>query len=344
MRNMEINLPMGEIIIGRGPECYLRVDEPMVSRRHARLRVSQTSVTLEDLGSRNGSRVNGINATSVVTLNAGDILGVGTQQFTLDREDDPSPHRPTVTHMPDWTQKSGGTAVSVSQSFSDVNVSPVSVGPPPAPSPQPPVVAQVSHPPQALPPVGQPMALPSPGSTISNPVPASSSVSLPGGAIPDHPAAPITDGQTHVSHDPDAIETTGGANRGSAYRLFWGLSDKVLAMGRIEDAERMMGPRLAEMRSRAEGGDIPEDLIIVEALRRALRLAGATKKDQWFAWVFDYARVCRFKMPTALLDEIYAQVFACRPAVGARIVAYATTIDEDTIAVRLATLRRLCRE
>ena len=333
MRNMEINLPMGEIIIGRGPECYLRVDEPMVSRRHARLRVSQTSVTLEDLGSRNGSRVNGINATSVVTLNPGDILGIGTQQFTLDREDDPSPHRPTVTHMPDWTQKSGSTAVSVSQSFSDVNVSPVSVGPPPAQ--------------QAAPPTPVMPSMPSPGSTISNPAPASSSVSMPGGlptGLLDHPPTPISDGQTHVAQDPDALETAGGSSRGSAYRLFWGLSDKVLAMGRIEDAERMMGPRLAEMRSRAEGGDIPEESIIVEDLRRALRLAGATKKDQWFAWVFDYARVCRFKMPTALLDEIYAQVFACRPAVGARIVAYATTIDDDTIAVRLATLRRLCRE
>lgn len=340
MRNMEINLPMGEIIIGRGPECYLRVDEPMVSRRHARLRVSQTSVTLEDLGSRNGSRVNGINATSVVTLNSGDILGIGTQQFTLDREDDPSPHRPTVTHMPDWTQKSGNTAVSVSQSFSDVNVSPVSpvsVGPPPLPV----ATGSISQPaPVAVPPI----AVGSAGSTISNPAPASSSISMPGNAGSDHSSAPIADGQTHVAQDPDALETTGGTNRGSAYRLFWGLSDKVLAMGRIEDAERMMGPRLAEMRSRAEGGDIPEDLIIVEALRRALRLAGATKKDQWFAWVFDYARVCRFKMPTALLDEIYAQVFACRPAVGARIVAYATTIDDDTIAIRLATLRRLCRE
>ncbi len=333
MRNMEINLPMGEIIIGRGPECYLRVDEPMVSRRHARLRVSQTSVTLEDLGSRNGSRVNGINATSVVTLNPGDILGIGTQQFTLDREDDPSPHRPTVTHMPDWTQKSGGTNVSVSQSFSDVNVSPVSVGPPPPQPTAPPLPPSPSA----------PIAVPSPGSTISNPAPASSSISLPGGG-PDHPAPPIADGQTHVAPDGDALDTTGGANRGSAYRLFWGLSDKVLAMGRIEDAERMMGPRLTEMRSRAEGGDIPDDMVIVEALRRALRLAGTTKKDQWFAWVFDYARVCRFKMPTALLDEIYAQVFACRPAVGARIVAYATTIDDDTIAVRLATLRRLCRE
>ena len=84
MRTMEINLPLGEIIIGRGPECYLRVDEPMVSRRHARLRVTANSVSVEDLGSRNGSRVNGINATSAVSLNAGDILGVGTQQFTLE--------------------------------------------------------------------------------------------------------------------------------------------------------------------------------------------------------------------------------------------------------------------
>jgi len=47
---------------------------------------------------------------------------------------------------------------------------------------------------------------------------------------------------------------------------------------------------------------------------------------------------------TALLDEVYAQIFACRPAISSRIVAYATTIDDETIAVRLATLRRLCRE
>ncbi|HMU40846.1 MAG TPA: FHA domain-containing protein [Pseudomonadota bacterium] len=328
MRNMEINLPMGEIIIGRGPECYLRVDEPMVSRRHARLRVTQTSVTLEDLGSRNGSRVNGINATSIVTLNAGDILGVGTQQFTLDREDEPSPHRPTVTDMPDWASKPGVGTVSVSQSHSDLNHSPVSIA-----SPQTgPFPGGAAFPPAAM---------TNPGSTISNPAPAASSTSMPGGPM-DHPSAPIGEGQTHVASEENS-ETT-GQNRGSAYRLFWGLSDKVLAMGRIEDAERMMGPRLQEMRSRAESGDIPEDLAIIEALRRALRLAGATKKDPWFAWVFDYARLCRYKMPTALLDEVYAQIFACRPAISSRIVAYATTIDDETIAVRLATLRRLCRE
>src|SRR5919199_409678 len=102
MRTMEINLPLGEIIIGRGPECYLRVDEPMVSRRHARLRVTPTAVILEDLGSRNGSRVNGIKATGTVELKSGDILGVGTQQFTVEKEDEPAPHRPTVNVAPQW--------------------------------------------------------------------------------------------------------------------------------------------------------------------------------------------------------------------------------------------------
>ncbi|HRI53370.1 MAG TPA: FHA domain-containing protein [Pseudomonadota bacterium] len=321
MRTMEINLPLGEIIIGRGPECYLRVDEPMVSRRHARLRVTPSAVVLEDLGSRNGSRVNGINATAPVTLNSGDILGVGTQQFTLEREDDPSPHRPTVNYTPQWNAPPAGSPVSVASNVEDTSTNPVSV-------------ASVS-------------TFSTAGSNMTNP-------GLPGGMpgsmsmsnVPSlDPGTLLPDGPTHVSHnDGDASDQGQSANRGSAYRLFWGLSDKVLAMGRIEEAERMMGPRLTEMRTRAEAGDAPEEPIITEALRRSLRLAAATKKDQWFAWIFDYARLCKYKMPLPLLDEIYAQVFVGRPAIGPKIVAYAQTIDDEVIVVRLATLRRLCRE
>lgn len=308
MRTMEINLPLGEIIIGRGPECYLRVDEPMVSRRHARLRVTPTQVFLEDLGSRNGSRVNGINATAPVALNPGDILGVGTQQFTLEREDDPSPHRPTVNYSPQWTQSS------------QANV-PVSIGPVPDDA------AQVT--------VGPASSGLAP-SAVSMPNVTSAEI----GQVGD---APTHGGQMHTSHQDEAPDSSPG-NRGSAYRLFWGLSDKVLQMGRIEEAERMMGPRLTEMRTRAEAGDVPDDNVIQETLRRSLKLAVATKKDAWFAWIFDYARLCRYKMPLPLLDEIYAQMFVARPAIGSKIVAYAQTIEDEVIVVRLATLRRLCRE
>ena len=316
MRTMEINLPLGEIIIGRGPECYLRVDEPMVSRRHARLRVTANSVSVEDLGSRNGSRVNGINATSAVSLNAGYILGVGTQQFTLEREDDPSPHRPTVNYTPQWNApQTAAHPVSVSTNVEDTSANPVSV-------------ASVS--------TFSVAGMTNPG--LAGNV---SLTSMP----PTDAGTLLPDGPTHISHnDAEPNDAPGSSNRGSAYRLFWGLSDKVLAMGRIDEAERMMGPRLTEMRTRAENGDVPEDTVIMEALRRALRLAASTKKDQWFAWLFDYSRLCKYKMPLPLLDEIYAQIFVCRPAISGKIVSYAQTIEDEVIVVRLATLRRLCRE
>ena len=84
--------------------------------------------------------------------------------------------------------------------------------------------------------------------------------------------------------------------------------------------------------------------MIIDVLRRALKLAGSTKKDIWFGWLFDFARVTKHKMALQLLDDIYAQVFVVRPAIGAKIVSYAQTVEDETIVVRLATLRRLCRE
>jgi hypothetical protein len=315
MRTMEINLPLGEIIIGRGPECYLRVDEPMVSRRHARLRVTPNAVILEDLGSRNGSRVNGINANGTVELKSGDILGVGTQQFTLEREDDPAPHRPTVNIAPQWignNPPSNPAGAHVSADESSAN--PVSI----------PGNVQFTS------------SLTNPGSLptgVANPEP--TSVGL------DPPTAFSPSGQ-HGDNEPSDMGQN--QNRGSAYRLFWGLSDRLLQMNRVEEAERMMAPRLHEMRTRAEAGEIPEESIVVDVLRRALKLASATKKDLWFGWIFEFARVCKHKMQLPLLDEIYAQVFVCRPAIGAKIVTYAQMIDDETIVVRLATLRRLCRE
>jgi len=48
----------GEIIIGRGTNCTVKVDDQTVSEKHARLYFRRGKVILEDLGSRNGTRVN----------------------------------------------------------------------------------------------------------------------------------------------------------------------------------------------------------------------------------------------------------------------------------------------
>ena len=48
----------GDIVLGRDPECDVRIDDPSISRRHARLRVADPLV-VEDLGSSNGTLVAG---------------------------------------------------------------------------------------------------------------------------------------------------------------------------------------------------------------------------------------------------------------------------------------------
>ncbi len=70
-------LETGETLIGRGPPCQIVLDDPRVSRQHARLCVSTDRITVEDLDSRNGVTVNGQVINEPTLLVIGDQLGVG---------------------------------------------------------------------------------------------------------------------------------------------------------------------------------------------------------------------------------------------------------------------------
>lgn len=65
--------------IGRAEECELRIDHPSVSRHHLRLYVS-SELEIEDLGSFNGSRLNGVPlpAQQRCSIGAGDVVELGT--------------------------------------------------------------------------------------------------------------------------------------------------------------------------------------------------------------------------------------------------------------------------
>jgi len=49
----------GETVIGRSPECSIQLGTPGVSRQHCKLTTSGSQVYIEDLGSSNGTVVNG---------------------------------------------------------------------------------------------------------------------------------------------------------------------------------------------------------------------------------------------------------------------------------------------
>ncbi len=79
----DIALTDGRFFVGRGRECQLVLDDPLVSRRHAVLFVDGGRVTVEDLGSRNGTLVNGARIEAAVMLEEGDRLTIGVHQLTL---------------------------------------------------------------------------------------------------------------------------------------------------------------------------------------------------------------------------------------------------------------------
>ncbi len=72
-----LELPEGEVIVGRDPHCQVHLDVHGVSRRHARLRVGADQVTIEDLGSKNGTSRQGAPVTDVVLLQDSDRLQFG---------------------------------------------------------------------------------------------------------------------------------------------------------------------------------------------------------------------------------------------------------------------------
>src|SRR6202011_2392827 len=73
----EIALRPGENLLGRDENAVVWIDEAEVSRRHARISIDESSATLEDLESRNGTQVRGERIQSAVELSDGDIITIG---------------------------------------------------------------------------------------------------------------------------------------------------------------------------------------------------------------------------------------------------------------------------
>jgi FHA domain len=78
----EIDLRAGETSVGRGEDCTITLEDTSVSRRHALIHVRDGQVTIEDLGSRNGTKVNGnLIGQRVVLLRDADRLLLGSVQL-----------------------------------------------------------------------------------------------------------------------------------------------------------------------------------------------------------------------------------------------------------------------
>jgi hypothetical protein len=78
-----VELPLGETVVGRDVGCALRFNDPAISRRHLRFIRRQNEVFVEDLGSSNGTLLNGRSVAAPLRIVDGDLIKVGSRMLTV---------------------------------------------------------------------------------------------------------------------------------------------------------------------------------------------------------------------------------------------------------------------
>ncbi len=77
-------LAPGLVLIGRGADCQLILDDDYVSTRHARVVAAEGGIYVEDLGSTNGTYVNGSRITAPTTISTSDTVRIGKTILKLE--------------------------------------------------------------------------------------------------------------------------------------------------------------------------------------------------------------------------------------------------------------------
>lgn len=208
----------GPLVLGRSADCNLVLDDALVSRRHAQLRVEHGHVVVEDLKSANGVLVNDERITSTRVLVPGDRIDVGKQQMVIRAR--------TMAGASGRGRRVGAQTLVTGE-----------------------------------------------GSEKSE--------------------------QFNTITEVDTFERAR-----EALELIGGVVDKILALGRPEEAERMLTPRLAGLLDAVQAG-FDTDRALNQAARYAVKLAGATGKGAWIDYVFRLYTCVKRPLPGEVVDELY---------------------------------------
>ncbi len=107
----------GRLVMGRGSDCDLILDEPEMSRQHAAIEIVGDNIYLRDLGSANGTLVNGVQVRNAV-LHSGDQLAFDRNRFVLE-----APGLPLRSE--DYSNVSETYAPNITQTMRAVPVQPI---------------------------------------------------------------------------------------------------------------------------------------------------------------------------------------------------------------------------
>lgn len=116
----EIKISVPKFIIGRGEDAHLRPSSDLVSRNHCAICINNGKVTVEDMGSRNGTFINGDQIESIHIVQVGDTLRVGRLQFELIVDHaQPGAKKPKVENVIEAATRTRNKGNSIEDSITD---------------------------------------------------------------------------------------------------------------------------------------------------------------------------------------------------------------------------------
>jgi hypothetical protein len=255
------------------------------------IKIKRDAVSVQDLGSRNGVLVNGVKIDAERVVVAGDRISIGSQEMRLLSEDESDP---SMAHANDdvyrrATQTLGAAYVVDLRKAVDGSVT-AHVNSPSVPAP---VTSR---------------SAPAPMSSRSAPAPMSSrSVTGPLSGL--NVSAPVSSPNVpYIERFTDPPTSEPPSRSQQSFLLLGGVADKALAMGRSEEAERILQALLLDVLSRARDGHPVEGPMAESAAKYAARLGGATTRGSWVDYVFELYKRLKKPIPAAVVDELYTVV------------------------------------
>ena len=101
----------GSCVLGRSADASIQVPDPSISRRHAMIRQQSDGFYFFDLGSFNGSYLNGTRVTTHRKLNHGDRIALGDQVFRFEQTGEAAPAEPVSLEASTLARVISGQAI-----------------------------------------------------------------------------------------------------------------------------------------------------------------------------------------------------------------------------------------
>jgi len=160
-------------------------------------------------------------------------------------------------------------------------------------------------------------------------------MSLPGTAtltkIPAAQLEPVERIESVDRTDPGAGEPgedSSMVRRVAAFKLLGGVADKALAMGRLDEAERLLAGPLAEVIETSRSGRHVSPWIVDIAARLAAKLATATTKGSWADYVIEVYHLQGRPCPAPVVDELNSAFRKVNAIDVVRLRAYLASLRE----------------